>query len=172
MESRRDEQLRDIHNRAGLVAPDGMPLVWFSRLVGKRGVERVCGRDLMRKLTAVSALHGYRQFYYGGAEGVAERLKQALTTEYPGTTIVGVFCPPFRRLTQEEDNLVVDAINAVRPHIVWVGLSTPNQERWMAGHLGRIDAPVMIGVGAAFDFLAGTKRQAPVWMQRDGLELY
>jgi N-acetylglucosaminyldiphosphoundecaprenol N-acetyl-beta-D-mannosaminyltransferase len=172
LESRRDEQLRDIHNRAGLVTPDGMPLVWLSRLLGKSRTEQVCGRDLMRKLTSISALRGHRQFYYGGAEGVAEKLKQALTTAYPGVVIAGVLCPPFRQLTREEDDVTVDTINAARPNIVWVGLSTPKQERWMASHLGRIDAAVMIGVGAAFDFLAGTKRQAPVWMQRNGLEWF
>lgn len=170
MESRRDERVRDIHNRAGLVTPDGMPLVWLLRLLGKSRTERVYGPDLMRKLTAVSALHGYRQFYYGGGEGVAEKLGRTLTTAYPGLTVAGVLCPPFRQLTRDEDDVVVDAINGARPDIVWVGLSTPNQERWMAEHLGRINAPVMIGVGAAFDFLAGTKRQAPLWMQQNGLE--
>jgi N-acetylglucosaminyldiphosphoundecaprenol N-acetyl-beta-D-mannosaminyltransferase len=170
LESRRDEQLRDIHNGAGLVTPDGMPLVWLSRLSGKSRTERVCGRDLMRRLTAVSTRRGYRQFYYGGAKGVAEKLKQALTAAYPDLAVAGVLSPPFRGLTREEDDVIVDGINAARPHIVWVGLSTPKQERWMAAHLGRIDAPVMIGVGAAFDFLAGTKRQAPIWMQRSGLE--
>jgi len=170
MESRRDQQLRDIHNRAGLVTPDGMPLVWLSRLLGKSRTEQVCGRDLMRKLTAVSALRGYRQFYYGGAQGVVDQLKQALTTGYPGLTVAGLLCPPFRPLTRAEDDVVVEAINAARPDVVWVGLSTPKQERWMASHLGRIDAPVIIGVGAAFDFLAGTKRQAPVFLQRNGLE--
>jgi N-acetylglucosaminyldiphosphoundecaprenol N-acetyl-beta-D-mannosaminyltransferase len=170
MESRRDERVRDIHNRAGLVTPDGMPLVWLLRLSGKSRTERVYGPDLMRKLTAVSALHGYRQFYYGGGEGVAEKLGRTLATAYPGLTVAGVLCPPFRQLTRDEDDVVVDAINGARPDIVWVGLSTPNQERWMAEHLGRINAPVMIGVGAAFDFLAGTKRQAPLWMQQNGLE--
>jgi N-acetylglucosaminyldiphosphoundecaprenol N-acetyl-beta-D-mannosaminyltransferase len=170
MESRRDERLREIHNRAGLVTPDGMPLVWVSRLLGNRRTERVYGPDLMRFLSAISVLRGYRQFYYGGAEGVAERLKQALTTAYPGLDVAGTLSPPFRQLTLAEDDAVIDAINAARPHIVWVGLSTPKQERWMASHLGRIDAPVMIGVGAAFDFLAGTKPEAPLWMQRYGLE--
>jgi N-acetylglucosaminyldiphosphoundecaprenol N-acetyl-beta-D-mannosaminyltransferase len=170
MESRRDPQLRDIHNRAGLVTPDGMPLVWLSRLLGKSHTERVCGRDLMRKLTAVSSLHGYRQYYYGGSEGVVERLTQALTRAHPGLDVAGTRCPPFRQLTREEDDDDVNAINIARPDILWIGLSTPKQERWMATHLGRINAPVMIGVGAAFDFLAGTKREAPVWMQRVGLE--
>jgi N-acetylglucosaminyldiphosphoundecaprenol N-acetyl-beta-D-mannosaminyltransferase len=153
-----------------MVTPDGMPLVWLSRLLGKHRTERVYGPDLMRKMTAVSSQRGYRQFYYGGSEGVAEKLKQVLVNAHPSLEVAGALCPPFRELTPEEDQAVVDAINAARPHIVWVGLSTPKQEFWMVEHLGRIAAPVMVGVGAAFDFLAGTKRQAPLWMQRNGLE--
>jgi N-acetylglucosaminyldiphosphoundecaprenol N-acetyl-beta-D-mannosaminyltransferase len=170
MESRRDPRLRAIHNQAGMVTPDGMPLVWLLRLFGKRRTDRVYGPDLMRKMTAISSRRGYRQFYYGGAEGLADKLKQAMETLHPDLDVAGTLCPPFRELTPVEDQIVVDAINAARPDIVWVGLSTPKQEMWMAKHVGRIDAPVMIGVGAAFDFLAGTKRQAPVWMQRRGLE--
>ena len=170
MESKRNQRLRSIHNEAGMVTPDGMPLVWLSRLRGRRRTKRVYGPDLMRKMTAVSELHGYRQFYYGGAEDIAERLKLTLTAAHPRLQVAGTFCPPFRDLMPEEDQAVVDTINAARPHIVWVGLSTPKQEFWMGSHLGRIEAPVMIGVGAAFDFLAGTKRQAPFWMQRSGLE--
>jgi N-acetylglucosaminyldiphosphoundecaprenol N-acetyl-beta-D-mannosaminyltransferase len=170
MESRRDETLRRIHNRAGMVTPDGMPLVWFLRLLGRRHVRRVYGPDLMRTMTAISSERGYRQFYYGGAPGVAETLRQTLVKAFPKLEVVGMFCPPFRALTPQEDEAIVDTINVLRPDIVWVGLSTPKQELWMADHLGRISAPVMIGVGAAFDFLAGTKRQAPVWMQRHGLE--
>jgi N-acetylglucosaminyldiphosphoundecaprenol N-acetyl-beta-D-mannosaminyltransferase len=170
MESRRDQRLRRIHNEAGMVTPDGMPLVWFSRLSGNRRMERVCGSDLMQKMTSVSQLRGYRQFYYGGAEGVADKLKHVLIASHPGLEVVGTLCPPFRELTPEEDQAVVDAINAARPHVLWLGLSTPKQELWMASHLGRVEVPVMIGVGAAFDFLAGTKRRAPVWMQRNGLE--
>jgi N-acetylglucosaminyldiphosphoundecaprenol N-acetyl-beta-D-mannosaminyltransferase len=170
MESRRNQRLRRIHNEAGMVTPDGMPLVWLSRLLGKHRTERVYGPDLMREMTAVSSQRGYRQFYYGGAEGVADRLKQVLVDAHPKLEVAGALCPPFRELTPEEDQAVVDAINAARPHIVWIGLSTPKQEFWMASHLGRVEAPVMVGVGAAFDFLAGAKRQAPLWMQRNGLE--
>jgi N-acetylglucosaminyldiphosphoundecaprenol N-acetyl-beta-D-mannosaminyltransferase len=170
MECRRDRRLSAVHVKAGMVTPDGMPLVWLSHLFGKKHTRRVYGPDLMRRMTAVSALRGYRQFYYGGADGVADRLRRELLKTHPDLEVAGVLCPPFRELTPDEDCAIVETINAARPDIVWVGLSTPKQEFWMAGHLGRIEAPVMIGVGAAFDFLAGTKRQAPPFMQRNGLE--
>jgi N-acetylglucosaminyldiphosphoundecaprenol N-acetyl-beta-D-mannosaminyltransferase len=170
MESRRDRQLRAVHNAAGMVTADGMPLVLFSRLTGQSRTRRVYGPDLMRTMTAVSELRGYRQFYYGGAVGITDELTRVLLNEHPQLNVVGAVCPPFRDLTSTEDAIIVTTINAARPDIVWVGLSTPKQERWMAQHLGLIDAPVMIGVGAAFDFLAGTKRQAPRWMQQCGLE--
>jgi len=170
MECRRDPSLLRIHNEAGMVTPDGVPLVYFLRLTGSKRTQRVYGPDLMREMSAVSARRGYRQFYFGGDVGVAEKLKAALTGSNPELQVVGTYSPPFRPMTPDEDGAVVDMINAARPHIVWVGLSTPKQERWMAAHLGRIEAPVMIGVGAAFDFLSGTKRQAPRWMQRHALE--
>ncbi len=144
--------------------------MYFLRLVGKKRTQRVYGPDLMRAMTALSARRGYRQFYYGGDVGLAEKLKETLVRTAPGLQVVGTFSPPFRALTPEEDRAIVDMINAARPDIVWVGLSTPKQERWMAAHREQIEAPVMVGVGAAFDFLAGTKRQAPLWMQRHGLE--
>lgn len=172
IESRTNEKLRSIHNRAGLVTPDGMPLVWMSRALGFRRTERVYGPNLMRELSAVSARQGYRQFYYGGNEGVAELLKARLTQAYPGLQVAGFYSPPFRELTPEEDRMAVERINGARPDIVWVGLSTPKQEHWMAAHAGRIEAPVMIGVGAAFDFLSGLKSQAPSWMQQHGLEWF
>src|ERR1700687_4867555 len=170
MECRRDPLLRKIHNEAGMVTPDGVPLVYFLRLIGKTRTQRVYGPDLMREMTAVSGRRGYRQVYLRGGVGVAENLKETLVGSVPGLQVAGAFCPPFRQMTPAEDRAVVDAINAARPHIVLGGVSTPKQERWMAEHLGRINAPVMIGVGAAFDFLAGTKRQAPEWMQRHALE--
>lgn len=170
MECRRDPRLRAVHNAAGLVTADGMPVVWFMRLTGHRFAERVYGPDLMRAVMATSVECKYRHFFYGGAAGVAEQLRDRLVSNHPGLQVVGTYCPPFCPLTAEEDQAVVETINKARPDIVWVGLSTPKQELWMAGHLGRIEAPVMIGVGAAFDFLAGTKRQAPRWIQRNGLE--
>jgi N-acetylglucosaminyldiphosphoundecaprenol N-acetyl-beta-D-mannosaminyltransferase len=170
MESRKDFRLRDIHNQAGLVTPDGMPLVWMSRWLGAKRVERVYGPDLMRAISARSPGRNYRHFYFGGAPGVADRLATALVAANPRLKVVGTLCPPFRPLTPEEDAEMVARINVAGPDIVWVGLSTPKQEYWMASHIGRINAPVLIGVGAAFDFLAGTKRQAPTWMQHNGLE--
>ncbi|MEJ1978049.1 MAG: WecB/TagA/CpsF family glycosyltransferase [Acetobacteraceae bacterium] len=170
MESQRDPELKSIHNCAGMVTPDGMPLVWMSHWLGFRRVERVYGPDLMRAMTALSARRGYRNFYYGGGPGTADHLKDVLTCTHPGLQVVGTLSPPFRPLSPEEDAAIVEAINATQPDIVWVGLSTPKQERWMASHVGRITAPVLVGVGAAFDFLAGEKPQAPIWMQRNGLE--
>jgi N-acetylglucosaminyldiphosphoundecaprenol N-acetyl-beta-D-mannosaminyltransferase len=172
MESLRDPEIRRIHNAAGLVTPDGMPLVWVSRLRGFEGVERVYGPDLMLAVASASGRAGYRHFLYGGGEGVADRLAAALRARFPGLEVVGTFCPPFRPLTAEEDAQVVDRINRSGADIVWVGLSTPKQERWMSDHLGRLSTPVMIGVGAAFDFHAGLVPQAPRWMQRSGLEWF
>jgi len=170
MESQRDEALRRIHNRAGLVTPDGMPLVWLSRLHGLCHVERVYGPDLMLACCERSVARGYRHFFYGGGEGVALRLADRLRQRYPGLRVAGTYTPPFRPLGAAEDQEIVREINSADPDIVWVGLSTPKQERWMAAHVGRLSAPVLIGVGAAFDFHAGLKKQAPRWMQRSGLE--
>jgi N-acetylglucosaminyldiphosphoundecaprenol N-acetyl-beta-D-mannosaminyltransferase len=170
MESWRDDELRRIHNSAGLVTPDGMPLVWLSRRMGFNHVSRVYGPDLMLAMCGRSAAKGYRQFFFGGAEGVAELLTSRLESRFPRLRIAGIYSPPFRSLSAAEDAAVVEQINAAAPDIVWIGLSTPKQERWMAEHRARLTAPVLIGVGAAFDFLSGLKRQAPRWMQRAGLE--
>lgn len=170
MESQQDEHLRQIHNAAGLVTPDGMPLVWLSRLLGFRHVERVYGPDLMLEVCDRFTKHGYRHFLYGGAPGVADQLADRLCSRFPGLNIVGTYCPPFRALSADEEQAAISHINKANPDIVWVGLSTPKQERWMADHVGRLNAPVLVGVGAAFDFHAGIKRQAPIWVQRSGFE--
>jgi N-acetylglucosaminyldiphosphoundecaprenol N-acetyl-beta-D-mannosaminyltransferase len=170
IESGRDEELRQIHSSAGLVTPDGMPLVWLAHIYGERQVERVYGPDLMIACCIESLKRGWRHFFFGGAAGVPELLARRLLARFPWLQVCGVYSPPFRALTEEEDRALVARINAARPDIVWVGLSTPKQERWMAAHVGRLDAPALVGVGAAFDFHAGIKRQAPRWMQRSGLE--
>jgi N-acetylglucosaminyldiphosphoundecaprenol N-acetyl-beta-D-mannosaminyltransferase len=172
VESQRDSKLKMIYNRAGLATPDGMPTVWLGRLHGFEKMQRVYGPDLMLALCDPSLGKGYKHFLYGGGVGGADCLSDSLIKRFPGLQIVGVISPPFRQLTQDEDTEVINRINNAAPDIVWVGLGAPKQEIWMYDHRNQIDAPVMIGVGAAFDFLAGKKKQAPRWMQRNGLEWF
>lgn len=170
MESQADPELRRIHNRAGLVTPDGMPLVWLGRWQGHRQMARVYGPDLMLAVCEHSLRRGYRHYFYGGEEGVAEELAARLKERFPGLQVAGHYSPPFRPLTESEEAELFDLVTQCGADIVWVGLSTPKQERFMASVAGRMPAAVMIGVGAAFDFHTGRKRQAPLWMQRSGLE--
>ena len=170
VESQRATPLRLIHNRAGLVTPDGMPLVWLLWWHGYHHSDRVYGPDLMMATLAHGASRGWRHFLYGARQETLDLLEARLKQRVPGLNIVGRFSPPFRDLTPEEDAEIVERINASGADIVWVGLSTPKQERWMAGHRSLLRANVLIGVGAAFDFHAGTVRQAPRFMQRCGLE--
>jgi N-acetylglucosaminyldiphosphoundecaprenol N-acetyl-beta-D-mannosaminyltransferase len=170
IESQRNPALQKIHNKAGMVTPDGMPLVWLSRLHGFKHVDRVYGPDLLLETCHQSVSKDWKHFFYGGGSNVVELLVDQLNQKFINLKIVGTHTPPFRPLTKEEDTQVIEKINQANADIVWVGLSTPKQELWMAEHLGKINAPVMIGVGAAFDFHAGLKPQAPRWMQRSGLE--
>jgi N-acetylglucosaminyldiphosphoundecaprenol N-acetyl-beta-D-mannosaminyltransferase len=170
MESQRDEALRRIHNEAGLVTPDGMPLVWLSRWQGFGQVARVYGPDLMLAFCEATATRGTRHFLYGGAEGVPEALAGNLQRRFPGLVIAGTYSPPFRPLSPEEDAQVVQMLRDAQADVIWVGLGTPKQERWMAEHSPQVPGSVMIGVGAAFDFHTGRVRQAPQWMRRNGLE--
>lgn len=172
MESQRDPELRRIHNDAGMVTTDGMPLVWLSRRAVAPGnpVERVYGPDLMSLAFARSEACGWRHFLFGSSPATLGRLRARLRQRFPEANVVGSFSPPFRAFGALEDAAITAGIAASRPDVVWVGLSTPAQERWMAAHVGRVHAPVLVGVGAAFDFHAGTKPQAPHWMQRAGLE--
>ena len=170
MESQRDSALVAMHNAAGWVACDGMPLVWSSRVAGFRDAERVYGPDVMLALSATAAEHGLRCFLYGGKPGTPDSLAGHLAERFPGLEVVGSHSPPFRDLTAAEIDDEIALINGARPDLVWVGLSTPKQERWMAARRSSLDAPVLLGVGAAFDIHAGLVPQAPRWMQRTGLE--
>lgn len=170
MESQRDPRLKEIHNSAGLVTPDGMPMVWCGRLAGASWMRRVYGPDLMLNVCGESERTGWRHFLYGAAEGVAEELASNLRKLFPKIEIVGTHTPPFRELSDEEVQQTAEMINSTRPHIVWVGLSTPKQERWMNRFRELLDVPVLIGVGAAFDLHTGRVPQAPQWMGRSGLE--
>ena len=170
MECQKSPSLRRLFNASGLTTPDGMPLVWISRLQGFRHVRRVYGPDLMLAVCEQSISKGYRHYFYGGRAGVAEELKVNLERRFSGLQVVGTYSPSFHPLTPDEDREVVQRIRATRPDIVWVGMSTPKQDIWSAQHADQLGAPVVIGVGAAFDFLSGRKRQAPRWMQQSGLE--
>jgi N-acetylglucosaminyldiphosphoundecaprenol N-acetyl-beta-D-mannosaminyltransferase len=170
MESRRDPELRRIHNSAGLVTPDGMPLVWILKRAGLAYVDRVYGPDLMEEVSSRGRGRGIRHFMYGASEAALERLEAALRARHPGIEIVGSLSPPYRPLTEAEDDEIVRIINDAAPNIVWVGLSTPKQERWMATHVDRLSANALIGVGAAFDLCSGMVRQAPRFVQRSGME--
>jgi exopolysaccharide biosynthesis WecB/TagA/CpsF family protein len=170
MEAQHDRAFKEILNAADAVVPDGMPLVWLGRLAGLPLRRRVYGPELMMSFCEQTAKEGYRHFFYGGAPGVPEKLAKTLQSKFAGLQAVGTFSPPYRALTQEEDAQIVATINATTPDIVWVGLGTPKQEIWMQEHRERLRASVLVGVGAAFDIHAGTKAQAPVWMQEHGFE--
>jgi N-acetylglucosaminyldiphosphoundecaprenol N-acetyl-beta-D-mannosaminyltransferase len=170
MACRRDPSLRQIFNRSAATTPDGMPLVWLCRLAGFRHVERVYGPDLMLALCGHGVERGYRHFFFGGGPEVPEALAGKLVDRLPGLQVVGTISPPFGEIAESVEASLVERINAANPDIVWVGLGTGTQEHWMARNRPRLQAPVLIAVGAAFDFLSGRKPQAPRWMQRSGLE--
>jgi N-acetylglucosaminyldiphosphoundecaprenol N-acetyl-beta-D-mannosaminyltransferase len=170
--AQRDHEIRNIINRAGLATEDGMPLVWWSRRAGFAQAGHVCGSDLLDAMCAIAVQRGHRHYFYGGSPRVVDQLVSRLARRYPGLLIAGYRSPPFRPLSPEEDAADVSAINEACPDYVWVGLGMPKQEKWMASHVGRIDAAALIGIGAAFDFHAGAKPRAPLWMQRSGIEWF
>jgi N-acetylglucosaminyldiphosphoundecaprenol N-acetyl-beta-D-mannosaminyltransferase len=159
-------------NNSYLNSPDGMAVVWILKLLGYKEVGRVYGPDLMNALCLVSLQTGYKHYFYGNTDAVLSDLKEKLEEKYPGIQIVGSIAPPFRELTDQEDKEICKQISSSGADILWVGLGSPKQELWMYNHQGKIDVPVMIGVGAAFDFLSGNKPQAPRWIQRSGLEWF
>ena len=170
MRAQNDAELLAIHEKAGLVTPDGMPLVWIGQLRAGKSVGRVCGSDLVDALCAASPAHGLKHFFYGGKPGVADEMAASLRARYPQLQTVGSLSPPFGAISREDDEAIVKSIVEKTPHVVWVGLSTPKQEYWMRDHVGRIPGATLIGVGAAFDFHTGRMARAPKWMQRCGLE--
>jgi N-acetylglucosaminyldiphosphoundecaprenol N-acetyl-beta-D-mannosaminyltransferase len=165
-----DAELRSIHNRAFLVTPDGMPLVWALKRAGHTASDRVYGPDLMLSLFETGEHRGWRHFLYGATDKTLERLQARLLEKFPDARIAGAYAPPFHELDAREEADVAERINRSGADIVWVGLGSPKQEFWMAHMRGQLDASMLIGVGAAFDFHAGLKRQAPRAIQRSGLE--
>jgi N-acetylglucosaminyldiphosphoundecaprenol N-acetyl-beta-D-mannosaminyltransferase len=168
MEAQHDPALKKILNSADLVVPDGMPLVWLGRRHHYPLRRRVYGPELMQTFCRVTGAR-YRHFFYGALPGVSTRLAETLRMQF-GICAVGAYSPPFRPLSREEDNQMVDIIHKAKPDVLWVGLSTPKQEHWMYVHKPVLQVPVIVGVGAAFDFNSGRIRQAPGWMREHGLE--
>lgn len=171
MEAQRDPTLREILNASFLTTPDGMPTVWIGRAQGL-AMSRVYGPDLMLEVCRAGVASGVRHFFYGGADGVAPALRRRLIERIPGLDVVGTYTPPFRALNEREEHELIAKLASARPDIVWVGLSTPKQERFMAAYHQRVRCSLMIGVGAAFDMHTGRTSQAPKWMQRSGLEWF
>jgi N-acetylglucosaminyldiphosphoundecaprenol N-acetyl-beta-D-mannosaminyltransferase len=170
VELQHDQSLRAVYDAAGLVVPDGMPLVWLARWHGFHAVTKVTGAPLMDAVIRHGIPLGYRHFLYGGGPGLAERLANRLELRHPGVRIVGTLSPPFGDIDDALASAHVDRIQKSACDLVWVGLGCPKQERWMARFRPRLDCPVLVGVGAAFDFLAGTKPNAPDWVRESGFE--
>ncbi len=163
-----DPDLAPIHQEAAMIIPDGMPLVVIGKLHGET-VERTCGPDLMDFVCRRSQDSGLRHYFYGGKEGVAEKLAGVLLQRYPGLQVAGYECPPFRPLTEEEDEAVIERIKASNADVVWIGISSPKQDVWMLNHYRRLPQ-TLIGIGAAFDFHTGEVKRAPKWVQKSGFE--
>jgi len=170
MDCLKSPELYPLFNESGMTTPDGMSVAWLLKLRGYPYVERVAGSDLMDAVMQLSVSKGWRHYFYGGKEGIPVRLAAHFRSKYPGVQIVGIYSPPFRPLTPEEDREIIRSIRQAKPDILWVGISSPKQERWMAAHVNKLDVPVLVGVGAAFDFLSGEKKRAPLWMQDLGME--
>jgi N-acetylglucosaminyldiphosphoundecaprenol N-acetyl-beta-D-mannosaminyltransferase len=170
VEAQRDPAFKKTLNSTDLVVPDGMPLVWLGRRAGYHLPRRVYGPDLMLAFCEQTASRGYRHFLYGGEPGVPEHLAESLKRRFPAMEVCGTFSPPFRPLSEEEDREIGNMISRAVPDVLWVGLGTPKQERWMREHRDTLNVPVLVSVGAAFDFLSGRRSQAPSWMREHGLE--
>ncbi|HEY1901928.1 MAG TPA: WecB/TagA/CpsF family glycosyltransferase [Terracidiphilus sp.] len=170
MEAQRDPNLAQVYARATLMVPDGTPTVWVGRWQGFRKMQRVAGPDLMLEMFRRKEFAGHTHFLYGGKPGVAEELRERLTSRFPWTRIAGAHTPPFRDLTLEEEESLTAQIYKMKPDIIWVGISTPKQERFMMRLLPSLDSTLMFGVGAAFDFHTGRIKDSPQWVKRAGMQ--
>jgi N-acetylglucosaminyldiphosphoundecaprenol N-acetyl-beta-D-mannosaminyltransferase len=170
MEAQQDPTLIPVLADALLVVPDGMPTVWMGHLQGFCNMDRVFGPDLMIEVAWRSQARRYSHFFYGGGPGVADELRAALQRRCPSMRIAGTYTPPYRKLTDAEEFDLLRTVDRLQPDIIWVGLSTPKQERFMAEYLPRLNTTLMIGVGAAFDFHTGRIKDSPPWLKRAGLQ--
>lgn len=158
-----------VQNGGLMAIPDGGPLSSVGRKRGYSDMDRTTGPSLMGEIFKISAEKGYRHYFYGSTEETLKLLKEKLQANYPGIQIAGMYSPPFRPLTEEEDKNIIENINKTKPDFVWIGLGAPKQEKWMAEHQGKIDG-LMLGVGAGFDYYAENIKRAPMWMQKSNLE--
>jgi N-acetylglucosaminyldiphosphoundecaprenol N-acetyl-beta-D-mannosaminyltransferase len=170
MEAQRNADLAQVYAHATLMVPDGTPTVWLGRHQGFDAMRRVAGPDLMLEIFKRKQFAACRHFLYGGKEGVAEELRHNLVQRFPWVKIVGTYTPPFRELTRQEEDVLSHQLHTLRPDMIWVGISTPKQERFMMRFLPRLHATLMFGVGAAFDFHTGRIKDSPQWVKAAGLQ--
>jgi N-acetylglucosaminyldiphosphoundecaprenol N-acetyl-beta-D-mannosaminyltransferase len=170
VECQSSSSLAEAVNRAEVICPDGMPLAWLGRLNGRNPITRVDGPSMMRAAMEYGVSRNWRHYLYGASEPVLEALVQKLSSDFPGINIAGHESPPYRELTSAEVDEMRGRVNEAAADFVWVGLGMPKQELWMAQHHEHLTSPVLLGVGAAFDFNAGTLSRAPGWMRNNGLE--
>jgi N-acetylglucosaminyldiphosphoundecaprenol N-acetyl-beta-D-mannosaminyltransferase len=168
--ARRDTAHYDALTGAWMNFPDGMPVAWRQWMGGARPAGRVGGPDLMPKVIELGQGRKVRHYLLGSTDEVLDRLTRALDGRYPKAIVAGTYSPPFRALSPDEEDEMVQLVRTARPHIVWVGLGAPKQDLWMARHAPLLDPALCMGVGAAFDFISGTKPRAPSWMRSAGLE--
>ncbi|HEX3151207.1 MAG TPA: WecB/TagA/CpsF family glycosyltransferase [Gemmataceae bacterium] len=165
-----DPRIRTLNQQAAFILADGMPLVWWSRLGGRPLPERVAGSDLIYGMCDRAMRRGHRIYLLGAAPGVADEAAAKLRSKYPGINIVGVECPPFRKLSVDEERQQIARIRTAQPDILFVAFGQPKGEFWIAEHLDQLAVPVCVQVGATLDFVAGRVRRSPRWMQKTGLE--
>jgi N-acetylglucosaminyldiphosphoundecaprenol N-acetyl-beta-D-mannosaminyltransferase len=172
VDAKRNDAYAQAVNGAGMVTPDGMPVVWLAKAYGCKDVMRTYGPDLMREVCNQGQYLGLKHFFYGGTEATLEKLKARLLEDYPQMIIAGMYAPAFKPQVWQEDKEVLARINQTKADVLWVGLGSPKQDFWMQMHRPLLDVPVIVGAGAAFDFCSGVKPQAPRWMQSAGLEWF
>ena len=168
----KDEELRQAVNEADIASPDGKPMEFVARLKGLKEFRRCSGPDMMLALLEESQEKGYTNYFYGSTQETLDLLKEKLLQRFPNLKILKMYSPPFRSLTQDEEDAIITEMNTLSPDLIWVGLGAPKQEKWMHAQRGKLQRGVMLGVGAAFDFHAAKLKRAPRWMQQVGLEWF
>jgi N-acetylglucosaminyldiphosphoundecaprenol N-acetyl-beta-D-mannosaminyltransferase len=172
MVSQRDLELKRALENSLLTVPDGMPVVWAAKLLGGTISDRVYGPNMTLRVCEEAEKSGFSIFLYGSHPHTLEKMRNNLLSRFRRLRVIGAYSPPFRNLSSSEEREVIQMIKSASPNILFVGLGAPKQEKWMAHYCPKLDVPISLGVGAAFDFLSGEKRQAPAWMQTRGLEWF